>query len=82
MSLRIPPDLHMVVVAREYNHDLWDYVEQTFISDYTLPDPNARDGEWHATITLPHEIVEQDGHAVPVFEGDIERQEWERRRRL
>lgn len=44
-------------------------------------DPNARDGEWHMIVTLPHEVGEQDGYGVPVFEGDVERIEWERNRR-
>lgn len=40
-----------------------------------------RDGEWYAVIRLPHEAVEFDGYHVPVFEGDVERREWEARRR-
>jgi hypothetical protein len=44
-------------------------------------DCNAHDGEWPAYITLPHEHAEWDGFDVPVFEGDIERREWEARRR-
>lgn len=45
-----------------------------------LRDANAHDGEWPAWISLPHETVEWEGRAVPVFEGDVERIEWERRR--
>jgi hypothetical protein len=45
-----------------------------------LVDCNARDGEWPAFITLPHEYVEFDGRDVPLFEGDVERREWEARR--
>jgi hypothetical protein len=41
---------------------------------------SARDGEWHAVATMPHEVVERDGHVVPAFEGDTERIEWQRRR--
>jgi hypothetical protein len=44
-------------------------------------DPNAHDGEWPAFITLAHEHVEWDGRDVPLFEGDVERREWEARRR-
>jgi hypothetical protein len=47
-----------------------------------IRDCNARDGEWHATIRLPHEVVEHEGRAVPAFEGDVERLEWEARRRV
>jgi hypothetical protein len=43
-------------------------------------DCSAHDGEWHAFITMPHEVVEYEGMAVPVFEGDVERLEWERKR--
>jgi hypothetical protein len=39
-------------------------------------DCNAHDGEWPAFITLPHETVEWEGRAVPVFEGDVERRAW------
>lgn len=46
-----------------------------------LRDPNEHDGEWPAFITLPHETVEHEGRAVPLFEGDVERREWEARRR-
>lgn len=50
--------------------------------EYDLVDTGARDGEWHAVITLTHEIVEHDGYAVPAFEGDLERIEWERNRKF
>lgn len=46
--------------------------------NYEIVDPNARDGEWHAVITMAHEIVEWEGLAVPAFKGDVERIEWER----
>lgn len=45
-----------------------------------IRDCNACDGEWHAVVTLPHEVVEYEGYAVPAFEGDLERIEWERSR--
>lgn len=41
-------------------------------------DPNGRNGEWHVVVTLPHEVEEYEGYGVPVFEGDVERIEWER----
>lgn len=47
---------------------------------HEVMDCNARDGEWHAVITMPHEIVEHEGRAVPAFEGDVERLEYERSR--
>lgn len=50
-------------------------------SNVVLRDPNGRDGEWHAVIKLPHEIAEWEGYGVPVFEGDVERREWEGRHR-
>lgn len=49
---------------------------------FTFPaDCNVRDGEWYATITMPYEAVEWDGYHVPVWEGDVERREWEEARR-
>ena len=57
---------------------------EIFAPRLELRDANARDGEWPAVISLPHETVEfeLEGRllAVPVFEGDVERIEWERRR--
>lgn len=44
-------------------------------------DPHAHDGEWHAVVSVPHEVVEWEGYGVPVFEGDVERIEWERTHR-
>lgn len=44
-----------------------------------IRDCNARDGEWPAVITMPHETVWWEGVAVPAWEGDVERIEWERR---
>jgi hypothetical protein len=46
-----------------------------------LRDCNEHDGEWPAFISLAHETVEWEGRAVPLFEGDVERIEWEARRR-
>lgn len=48
----------------------------------SLEDPNAHDGEWHMIVTLPHEVAEHEGYGVPVFEGDVERREWEQQRGL
>lgn len=45
-------------------------------------DCNEHDGEWYAYITMPYETIEFDGLAVPLFEGDVERIEWERERYL
>jgi hypothetical protein len=60
----------------------WDYGEPPDFNVFkAIPrDPNGRDGEWHAVVSLPHEVVERDGYGVPVFEGDVERIEWERKR--
>jgi hypothetical protein len=44
-----------------------------------IRDCNEHDGEWPAFISLPHEHVEWDGRDVPLFEGDVERREWEAR---
>lgn len=42
--------------------------------------PNGRDGEWYAVVSMPHEAVTYDGLVVPLFEGDVERIVWERER--
>lgn len=42
-------------------------------------DPHGADGEWHAVVRMPHEIVEWEGMAVPLFEGDTERLAWEQK---
>jgi hypothetical protein len=47
--------------------------------DYHL----RRDGEWHAVVSLPHDVAEFEGYAVPAFDLDSidpERAEWLRRR--
>jgi len=85
---------HLIVVRRPVDwgipgreHWNWDY-ENVFDALIKRPykqlvdellDPNRYDGEWHAFITLPHEIVECEGRGVPLFEGDVEKQEYVRR---
>lgn len=56
-------------------HGVYGYVPR--IETY---DPNGHDGEWHAYVRIAHEVVEWDGYGVPLFEGDVERREWEAQR--
>lgn len=76
-----------VVEREEYDHV--EFLERITFgysfrpSTFMVPelrDCNARDGEWYAIITMPHEPVEHEGYTVPAFEGDLERIAWERRR--
>lgn len=59
----------------------WDLSRVPTFAEVQVYDPHGRDGEWHAVAKLPHEIVEYEGYGVPAFEGDVERREWEARRR-
>lgn len=65
-------DLHFDLRPREE-------IEQALMEQELAYDPHGADGEWHAVVRMPHEIVEWDGMAVPAFEGDTERIAWERR---
>ena len=64
----------------------WDELPY-FTGRLLLPhdwDPNwhfRHDGRWPEVVTLQHETVECEGLRVPLFEGDVERREWEARRR-
>jgi hypothetical protein len=44
-------------------------------------DPNATVPSPPWVATLPHDVVSYEGYEVPVYEGDLERIEWERERR-
>jgi hypothetical protein len=81
--------MSLYVVEREQQRDDRAFIERSFYGYSMRPDwrierevreASARDGEWHAVATMPHEVVERDGHVVPAFEGDTERIEWQRRR--
>lgn len=45
-------------------------------SDWDPQGHMKADGQWHAVVRLPHEVVAWEGYGVPLFEGDLERKAW------
>lgn len=77
------PPVYLKIIRKARSDDWLSLgVVRTILPDDWDPNyPHAHDGQWYAVVTLPHEVVEYEGYAVPVFEGDRERIEWERQRR-